>query len=156
MRQARYPLAQHLAVAADIGRTHLEQIIEAAGDHVALLDLADRQHRAAERVERGLARVGQLHLGERDVVEPEHHRIEHRAETPNIAIVEQTFQSDLARRLRQADAPRELGHRHPAVVAQQVDDTAIELVDRASWLGVIGHLTFSTTINWPVRLLKVY
>src|SRR3546814_2453207 len=42
VRQARNLFAQHDAIAADVGGADLEQIVEAARDHVAFLDLRQR------------------------------------------------------------------------------------------------------------------
>src|SRR3546814_4524466 len=64
VRQARYFLAEHDAIAADVGGADLEQIIEAARDHMAFLDLWNLAHRVVELPQGLLARVRQLDLGE--------------------------------------------------------------------------------------------
>ena len=48
VRQAGDFFAEHDAIAADVGGADLEQIVEAARDHVALLDLGDGAHRGVE------------------------------------------------------------------------------------------------------------
>src|SRR3546814_19401432 len=76
VRQARYFLAEHDAIAADVGGADLEQIVEAARDHMAFLDLGNLAHRVVELPQGLLARVRQLDLGEGDMVEPDLGRID--------------------------------------------------------------------------------
>src|SRR3546814_6582356 len=57
VRQSRYLLAEHDAIAPDVGGADLEQIVEAARDHVAFLDLGQAADRGVELAQRLLARV---------------------------------------------------------------------------------------------------
>ena len=69
MGERRDLLAENLAVALDVGRPHLEQVVEAPGDQMALLDLPDLLDRFVEAFEREFAGIGQLDLGKSDMVE---------------------------------------------------------------------------------------
>ncbi len=141
MRQRRKPFGQDPTVALDIGGAHLEQIVEAAGDHVAGFDLGNRLHRAVERGERGLAGVGQPDLDKGDMGEPELDRVEQRAIAGDDALCLQPLQPRLGRGLRQADAAGKLGDRHPAIARQQVQNRPVERVQIAAVRGHRGRLS---------------
>ncbi|CDO36179.1 hypothetical protein SPHV1_230118 [Novosphingobium sp. KN65.2] len=126
--QAGDLFAQHDAVATDVGRAHLEQIVEAAGDHVAFLDFRQAPHRRVELAQGLLARVGQFYFGEGDMIEAEAGRIDDGTKAPDHARIQQAAQANLARRLADADFPREVGHSHAPVFPQSCDDFSIDYI----------------------------
>ena len=141
MGQAADLLTQHIAVALDVRGADLQQVVEPAGDHVTLLHLGYGAHGGVEGGQGGLAGVGELHLGEGDVVQPQLDRVDHGAEAANIAELDQPLHPHLGRGLRQTDLQGQVGHRHPAVRAQGLDDQMVEPVDltvrggRKRWFG---------------------
>src|SRR3546814_9701866 len=60
VRQARYLLAEHDAIAPDVGGADLEQIVEAARDHVAFLDLGQAADRGVELAQRSEEHTSEL------------------------------------------------------------------------------------------------
>jgi len=124
--QAGDLLAENDAIVADVGGADLEQIVEAARDHVAFLDFGDAADGGVEFIERGLARIGQLDLGEGDVIETELGRIGHGAKAEDHAALDQPPQPHLAWRLGEADAPGKIGDGDTSIVREHGDDLAIE------------------------------
>ena len=128
MRQAGDFFAEYDAIAADVGGTDLEQIVEAARDHMAFLDLGNLPHRDVELLERLLARVRQFHFGEGDMVEPDLGGIDDPAETDDQSAVDEALHALLARGFRQPDLQREFGKGDAPVAAQNREDLAIKLI----------------------------
>lgn len=135
MRKTGYLLAQNLPICTDVRSADLEQVVEAACDHMAFLYLRDAQYRVPELVKRFLARVAQLNFGKRDVTDAQLRWIGHRAKAANIALINQAPEADLTRCLRQAYAACKLCDCHAAIGAQLRDDLAVDLVE----LAIISH-----------------
>src|SRR5579872_2440790 len=68
VRQTGDFLAEDLSVTANVGCAYLQKIVEAAGDHVALLDFGNALYGSVELAECALARIGQLHFCECDMI----------------------------------------------------------------------------------------
>src|SRR3546814_1263546 len=84
-------------IAADVGGADLEQIVEAARDHVAFLDLRQAAHRGVELAQRVLARVRQLDLSKGDMIETDLGRVDDRAESDDQSAFLHPFDALLAR-----------------------------------------------------------
>ena len=128
MRQARDLFAQHGAVAADVGGADFQEVVEAAGDHVAFLDLGDAQDAGVEFGEGLVAGVGQFHFGECDVVHAEARVIDLGGEAADYAAFDQPLEADLAGGLGQADLFGKRGDGNAAVGLQDLEDLAIVIV----------------------------
>src|SRR3546814_8196613 len=115
-------------IAADVGGADLEQIVEAARDHVAFLDLRQAAHRGVELAQRVLARVRQLDLGKGDMIETDLGRVDDRAESDDQSAFLHPFDALLARCLGQADLLRERGEGDAAILPEDGEKLAIELV----------------------------
>src|SRR3546814_9092414 len=94
---------------------------------MAFLDLWNLAHRVVELPQGLRARVGQLDLGEGDMVEPDLGRIDDGAKTDDQPAVDEAFHALLARRFRQADLQRQLGEGDAAVAAQRSEEHTSEL-----------------------------
>ncbi len=116
-------------VIGHVAGANLHEVIEAAGDHVALFDLGDRAHRGVERLQCGLARIAQFQLDIGDMGQPQLDRRDHRA----VALDEPGF-LHLAdarghRRLRQADPARYLSHGEACIGDKLVEDSPVDRID---------------------------
>jgi len=75
-----------------------------------------------------LARVGKLHLGEGDMIEPQLRGIDDRAKPHDDAAFDEPFHPLLARRLGQADLLGEFGEGDPPILAQHGEDLPVEFI----------------------------
>ncbi len=130
MRQRRDLFGQHLPVADDIAGAYLQQVIEPARDHVALLDLGHLQDGAVEGAQRRLAGIRQFHLDKGHMRQPHAHRIKQRAIAGDHTLFLKPAQPGLRGRFRQPDAVGKLGHADTPVGGHDADDGLIEAVER--------------------------
>src|SRR3546814_17373260 len=106
----------------------LQEIVEAARDHVAFLDLGNLADGVVELPQGLLARVGQLDLGEGDMVEPDLGRVDDGTKADDQPAVDKALHALLARRFRPADLQRERGEGDAAVAAQNSAESTIDIV----------------------------
>lgn len=154
MRQGGDAFAEHGAIATDIPRAHLEQIVEGAGNHVALLDLRDLSDGAVKGPKRGLCRAAQPDLDKRDMLKPHLRRVQPGLEALNETIVDQSLQSRLTRRLGQADPFRQVGHGDAAILAKNLEDGAVNPVKFTEIAQFAAHISCDPPENRRIALVN--
>lgn len=136
MWQGRDLFGQHLAIAAHIRGSHLEQVVEIPGDQVGLFDLGDLGDRLVEGGQCGLAGLCHFHFDKGDVIQTQPDRIEQGAVALNRSHFLEASQARLRGRFRQADPARQLGDRHAPVAGHLLQNRPVEPVQ-------IGYIQFA-------------
>lgn len=126
--QGRDTLAHYTPVGRDIAGAHLQEIIEAAGNHVALLDLRNGEYSLVEVVERGRPCVGQRDLNESNVAFTHFLTVDYRTVTAYVTLGFEIAEPGLNRGFRQPDFLGEGGEGKPAVPLKLRKDGFIEAV----------------------------
>ena len=122
-------LAEEAAIGRHVGDAGLDQIVEAAGHHVAFEDLRRPAHGGGELLEHVRRRLVEGDLDEDQELEPEPARIELRAEAGDVALPLQPLQALAGRGRRQADALGEVDRRDAALRLQNDEDAPVGAVD---------------------------
>ena len=141
MGKGRYLLGQHCAIFAHAAGANLHQVIETAGDHVDLLDLAHPRHRRVEGRQRLFPRIAEPHLDKGDMVESQPDRVDQRAVAADDPLGLQPPEPGLGGGFRQPDAAGEIGNADPALAGQNAQNHPVEPVESGP---VVLHRIAST------------
>ncbi|MBB6124023.1 hypothetical protein FHS92_001752 [Sphingobium subterraneum] len=95
---------------------------------MTLLDLRNLANSGVELIERAFPRVGQLDLGESDVVEPDFAGIYDRTKADNDPAFDEAANALLARRFRQSDFLGKVRKGDPSILPQNMEYFSIKIV----------------------------
>ena len=143
--QARDLVAEHAPVLVHVLHAGLEQVVEAAGHHVALDDLVDGLHGVLEALEHVRVRVVERDLREREQLLPEPPRAQPREVAFDEPVALQPAHALDAGRERQIDGAGELRDGEPSIGLQQRQDLAVDAVQLTARLAARvlgGHSSF--------------
>ena len=121
-------IAENSAIGFHVRDTKLDQVVEAARHHVALLHLAEPGHGLLETVEDVGGGPVQADFDERQQMRAELVRVEVRRIAADVAEPFQATHALDARRGTQVDAPRQFGEGNPPVVLEDLENPVVQAI----------------------------
>lgn len=121
-------VTQKGAVGGHVGDADLDQIVEAAGHHMRLLNLVQAAHGVCEDLEDVGGGAVQPHLDKGRQGAVQHLRVQQGHVLPDIAVAFQTAHPFQARRGGQVDPAGQFHVRNPAIFLQDAQDILVDAV----------------------------
>jgi hypothetical protein len=150
---ARDLVAKHASVFLHVGDARFQQIVEPAGDHVALDDLVRGQHGVLEALKDVCRRVIERDLSEGEQLLAEEARIEPREIAFDESVALQAADALDARRKREIDGAGELRDGEPPIGLQQREELAVDPIQLAAGtLGSNSVLSCQMLCFWEIKL----
>jgi hypothetical protein len=128
-------LSQKSAVGRHAADPRLDQVIKAAGNHMALDHLRSPSNRIGEPIEYVGSSPMKRHLDEDEQAEADAFRIETGTKSVDVAVLLKALKPLASRRRRQTDLVREIDARDPTISLQNRENPTIQSVKSHSFLG---------------------